>query len=76
MIAPGPIGNTTGMDRLGTKGGQSAMERQIPLGRQGEIADIASMAVFLFSDEAAWVTGQIFVSPVPAGCASDDGLGS
>ncbi len=32
-----------------------------PLGRIGEPADIASMVMFLVSDEAAWVTGQRFV---------------
>ena len=50
------------MDRLGTKGGQEALEKEIPLGRQGKVGDIASMAVFLFSEEAAWVSGQVFVS--------------
>jgi NAD(P)-dependent dehydrogenase (short-subunit alcohol dehydrogenase family) len=32
-----------------------------PLGRIGEPADIAGIAVFLASDEAAWITGQTFV---------------
>jgi NAD(P)-dependent dehydrogenase (short-subunit alcohol dehydrogenase family) len=31
---------------------------QHPLGRLGEPADIAHAAVFLLSDEAAWITGQ------------------
>jgi NAD(P)-dependent dehydrogenase (short-subunit alcohol dehydrogenase family) len=31
---------------------------QHPLGRLGEPADIAGAAVFLLSDEAAWITGQ------------------
>ncbi|KAL7413700.1 hypothetical protein BDY24DRAFT_387824 [Mrakia frigida] len=61
VIAPGPIGETTGMQRLGTKDGQNALEKEIPLGRMGKKGDIASMAVFLFSEEAAWISGQIFV---------------
>lgn len=32
-----------------------------PLGRVGEPADIAAMALFLASDESAWITGQEFV---------------
>ena len=31
------------------------------LGRVGEAADIANMALFLASDESAWITGQEFV---------------
>jgi 3-oxoacyl-[acyl-carrier protein] reductase len=29
------------------------------LGRLGEPRDIAAMVTFLFSDEAAWITGQV-----------------
>ena len=29
-----------------------------PLGRMGEVSDIAPMALFLISDEASWITGQ------------------
>lgn len=39
------------MQRLGTKDGQNALEKEIPLGRMGKKSDIASMAVFLFSEE-------------------------
>jgi NAD(P)-dependent dehydrogenase (short-subunit alcohol dehydrogenase family) len=30
-----------------------------PLGRVGEPHDVASAAVFLLSDEASWLTGQV-----------------
>ena len=33
--------------------------RQIPLGRFGEPEDIAQMAVFLASDRAGYITGQV-----------------
>jgi NAD(P)-dependent dehydrogenase (short-subunit alcohol dehydrogenase family) len=29
-----------------------------PLGRMGEVSDIAPMALFLISDQASWITGQ------------------
>lgn len=63
----GPIANTVGMSRLGL--GKTMDEGEIPLGRMGEAEDIASMSVFLFSEEAKWVTGGVFVS-WPFSCVS------
>ncbi len=40
---------------------EQAVASNIPLGRIGEPADIASLAVTLVSDDASWVTGQTFV---------------
>ena len=40
---------------------------QTPLGRIGQPADIAKVAVFLASDDAGWVTGSAF--PVAGGWA-------
>jgi 3-oxoacyl-[acyl-carrier protein] reductase len=31
---------------------------QAPLGRTGVVGDIASIAVFLASDDSAWLTGE------------------
>ena len=39
---------------------QKYVERSYPLGRIGQPSDLAGIAVFLASDEAAWVTGGIF----------------
>ncbi|KAF8510810.1 NAD(P)-binding protein [Hysterangium stoloniferum] len=63
VIAPGPILNTIGMEKLtATAPGYSEkLSRSIPLQRQGTTQDIANAAVFLFSDAAIWVTGQVFV---------------
>jgi 3-oxoacyl-[acyl-carrier protein] reductase len=35
--------------------------QQTPLGRFGQPADIAPVAVFLASDDARWVTGETLV---------------
>ena len=58
-VAPGPI--ETGMlDRFtGTAERKAALVRTVPLGRVGDPADIARAAVFLASEKAAFITGQI-----------------
>ena len=37
----------------------SALVEKTPLGRLGRVTDIAPLAVFLASDESAWITGEI-----------------
>ncbi|KAJ6551909.1 2,4-dienoyl-CoA reductase [Mycena capillaripes] len=60
VIAPGAIDGTEGMDRLGGKG-PNPREMHFPLGRMGAIGDVGNATVFLFSDAAAYVTGQILL---------------
>ena len=59
VIAPG-VTQTEGNLRMGITGGE--MEEQMvaltPLGRPGQVDDIAKVAVFLASDDANWVTGE------------------
>jgi len=57
VIAPGPIRDTEGWDRLSTIRGLNPNE--FPLGRAGVIADVANTTVFLFSDAATYITGQV-----------------
>lgn len=64
VIAPGPIGNTEGMSRLSNQ--SSSKDKPYPLGRVGHSNDVANAAVFLFSDAASYITGQVL--PVDGGC--------
>lgn len=58
-IAPGPI--DTEATRTTTPANMVAdMIKQLPLRRMGTPDDLVGMCLFLLSDEASWVTGQIF----------------
>ena len=58
-IAPGLT--DTAQPRYGhTEDELASMARAIPLGRMGKPADIADLVVFLASDRADWVTGQVW----------------
>ena len=60
-IAPGLIADTEGADRLVEQQGKMAQAKAgIPLGRLGEIQDIANMAVFLASPAADHISGAEF----------------
>jgi 3-oxoacyl-[acyl-carrier protein] reductase len=58
-IAPGPI--DTEANRTTTpKEMVDDIVRNIPLSRMGQPQDLVGMCLFLLSDEAKWITGQIF----------------
>ncbi|KAI9457681.1 hypothetical protein HD554DRAFT_2141693 [Boletus coccyginus] len=60
VIAPGPIGNTEGMSRLAHQS-PGSRDKPFPLGRDGHVNDVANAAVFLFSDVASYITGQVLL---------------
>jgi NAD(P)-dependent dehydrogenase (short-subunit alcohol dehydrogenase family) len=65
-IAPGPIEGTEGFKRLsGSPEVRQKMEHRIPLQRFGTLADCASLALFLASPLAGWITGALI--PVDGG---------
>ncbi|KAF2158379.1 hypothetical protein M409DRAFT_61711 [Zasmidium cellare ATCC 36951] len=62
VIAPGPIGDTEGMDRLTpASDANTASATKIPLGRMGSVRDIADATVYLFSDAANYVNGDVLI---------------
>jgi 3-oxoacyl-[acyl-carrier protein] reductase len=58
-IAPGTV-ETEGMHSGGIMGSdfEKTMVASTPLGRIGQPDDIARIAVFLASDDSAWLTGE------------------
>jgi len=65
-LSPGLV-ETEGTRAAGTSDGefkQIAISRT-PLGRVGEVDDIAKVAVFLASDDSGWITGEVL--PVGGG---------
>jgi 3-oxoacyl-[acyl-carrier protein] reductase len=55
-VAPGFI--ATDMTHALTEEQRRAMLERIPLGRMGEVADVARVVAFLASDAAAYITGE------------------
>jgi 3-oxoacyl-[acyl-carrier protein] reductase len=60
-IAPGVIRSAQTLDPVNSLGeaGLEAFAGTVPLGRVGDPADIADVAVFLLSDKARYLTGQV-----------------
>ena len=56
-VAPGFI--NTAMTQALNESQQQTILSQIPLGRMGEVDDIANAVVFLASEEASYITGTV-----------------
>ena len=57
VVAPGLI--DTPLGRWASRGRPSRERTPVPLGRQGSAWEVASATVFLLSDEASYITGQV-----------------
>jgi NAD(P)-dependent dehydrogenase (short-subunit alcohol dehydrogenase family) len=64
-VAPGPIETRMYLDFAKTREVRQMLESAVPSGRVGQPEDIASTVIWLCSDSASFVTGQIF--PVDGG---------
>jgi 3-oxoacyl-[acyl-carrier protein] reductase len=58
VVAPGPI-ITPMLEKSFTKETSDRLKSTIPFIRQGTPQDIANAVLFLSSDEASWITGQV-----------------
>jgi 3-oxoacyl-[acyl-carrier protein] reductase len=58
VVAPGFI--RTDMTSVLSEDVQKAAQSVIPMQRFGEASDVAAMAAFLCSEEAGYITGQVF----------------
>ena len=61
VIAPGPIADTEGVDRLSKKEARERSYKAIPSGRFGTVKEIADATVYLFSDSGNYVNGTTIV---------------
>ena len=64
-VCPGTVESPSLMERMKAQGdfetARAAFIARQPMGRMAEAAEIASLVVYLASDESAFVTGQTFV---------------
>jgi 3-oxoacyl-[acyl-carrier protein] reductase len=57
-VAPGLIG-TRFHDTFSTPEGRAAMVEKTPLRREGTPSDVADLVLYLASDRAAFITGEV-----------------
>ena len=74
VIAPGPIGSTEGMDRLAKSADAGKVAARVPVGRFGNVREIADATVYLFSDAGNFVNGDTLVGMFNAPCLEPNSI--
>lgn len=59
VVAPSLTDSPLASNLLSTEEKQQSSNQRHPIGRYGEIKDIAGITQFLLSDDASWITGQV-----------------
>lgn len=60
-IAPGPFPTEQAWKNLVPEGFEEKWKKRIPVGRVGKHEELANLAVFLVSDQAAYINGEVVV---------------
>lgn len=61
-VAPGPIDTDATRTSLPEEGMLEGILATMPIGRLGTVEEIAKLCLFLLSDDAAFITGQIYAA--------------
>ncbi|XP_023233372.1 2,4-dienoyl-CoA reductase, mitochondrial-like isoform X3 [Centruroides sculpturatus] len=62
-ITPGPIKTEGAFSRLDPSGTrQNELIKLLPIGRMGDVKEMANLAAYLVSDYSNWLTGEVLVS--------------
>ena len=59
VVAPSLTNSPLASNLLSTEEKQQSSNQRHPIGRYGEVKDIAGITQFLLSDDASWITGQV-----------------
>ncbi len=59
VVAPSLTNSPLASNLLSTEEKQQSSNQRHPIGRYGEVKDVAGITQFLLSDDASWITGQV-----------------
>ena len=59
-LSPGPFETEGAFSRLDPTGQfKSALKEQIPVGRMGDVEEVANLALYMTSDFSSWLSGSV-----------------
>ena len=57
-VGPGSIPTRINEEKYKVPGAEKAMREKIPMGRRGDVSEVADAVLYLASGEASYITGQ------------------